>query len=64
MMTPDELNDVLSRYPDTVLVPVSIALLPEVIVEWVECERFRLTPRPDGLHELHVERRVRDKVSA
>ena len=56
-MTADQIAALMERHPNMVLVPVSTELLPEVVVEWVECARFRLTPGRDGLHSLQVERR-------
>lgn len=55
-MTSEQIATLMQLNPQTVLVPVSTELLPEVVVEWVECERFRLTPGRDGLHHIQVER--------
>jgi len=62
--TAEEIAAILARHPGTILVPLSTNLAPEVLVEWVECQRFRLTPRSDGLHELHIERRASDRKAA
>ena len=57
-MTAEQIAELMAR-PGVVLVPVAVELAPEVLVEWVECDRFRLTARPDGLHDIHVERSAR-----
>lgn len=41
--------------PGTVLVPVAAEILPKAVGEWVECARFKLVRRADGLHDLIVE---------
>ena len=56
-MTPEQIAELMQRHPHTILVPVSVEMVSEAIGEWIECDRIRLEPKPDGLHDLIIFRR-------
>lgn len=55
-MTAEQIVELMQRHPHTILVPVSVEMVSEAIGEWIECDRVRIEPQPDGLHLLVFQR--------